>query len=87
MRPRATTSCCAATGCRPTISAVVLDDAAQGVTTIVRGVDLLDSTAAHVHLQGVLGVPTPAYWHLPIVVNDAGPEAFEADWSRAGIGR
>ncbi len=52
--------------------AVVLDDAAQGVTTIVRGVDLLDSTAAHVHLQGVLGVPTPAYWHLPIVVNERG---------------
>jgi glutamyl-Q tRNA(Asp) synthetase len=52
--------------------AVVLDDAAQGVTTIVRGMDLLDSTAAHVHLQGVLGVPTPTYWHLPIVVNAQG---------------
>jgi glutamyl-Q tRNA(Asp) synthetase len=39
--------------------AVVLDDAAQGVLSIVRGADLLDSTAAHVHLQGVLGVPTP----------------------------
>ncbi len=52
--------------------AVVLDDAAQGVTTVVRGVDLLDSTAAHVHLQGVLGVPTPAYWHLPIIVNEHG---------------
>jgi glutamyl-Q tRNA(Asp) synthetase len=52
--------------------AVVLDDAAQGVTTIVRGVDLLESTAAHVHLQGVLGVPTPAYWHLPIVVSAQG---------------
>jgi glutamyl-Q tRNA(Asp) synthetase len=35
-------------------------------------VDLLESTAAHVHLQGVLGVPTPAYWHLPIVVNAQG---------------
>ena len=52
--------------------AVVLDDAAQGVTTVVRGVDLLDSTAAHVHLQRTLGVPTPAYWHLPIVVNAEG---------------
>jgi glutamyl-Q tRNA(Asp) synthetase len=52
--------------------AAVLDDAAQGVTTIVRGVDLLESTAAHVHLQGVLGVPTPVYWHLPIVVNAQG---------------
>jgi len=52
--------------------AVVLDDAAQGVTTIVRGVDLLDSTAAHIHLQGVLGAPTPTYWHAPIVVNAQG---------------
>jgi glutamyl-Q tRNA(Asp) synthetase len=50
--------------------AVVLDDAAQGVTTIVRGVDLLDSTAAHVHLRGLLGLPPPRYYHLPVVVND-----------------
>ena len=52
--------------------AVVLDDAAQSVTTIVRGVDLLESTAAHVHLQRALGVQAPAYWHLPIVVNERG---------------
>jgi glutamyl-Q tRNA(Asp) synthetase len=52
--------------------AVVLDDAAQGVTAIVRGVDLLASTAAHVHLQQVLGLPTPTYWHLPVVVNADG---------------
>ena len=52
--------------------AVVLDDAEQGVTTIVRGVDLLDSTAAHVHLQGVLGLATPQYFHLPVVVNERG---------------
>jgi glutamyl-Q tRNA(Asp) synthetase len=52
--------------------AVVLDDAAQGVTTIVRGVDLLDSTAAHIHLQRTLGLPTPAYWHLPVLVNGEG---------------
>jgi glutamyl-Q tRNA(Asp) synthetase len=52
--------------------AVVLDDAAQGVTTIVRGVDLLDSTAAHVHLQSSLGLATPLYYHLPVVVNAQG---------------
>jgi glutamyl-Q tRNA(Asp) synthetase len=52
--------------------AVVLDDAEQGVTTVVRGVDLLDSTAAHVHLQGVLGLVTPRYYHLPVVVNERG---------------
>jgi hypothetical protein len=42
------------------------DDAEQGVTTIVRGVDLLDSTAAHVHLQRVLGLAMPKYYHLPV---------------------
>jgi glutamyl-Q tRNA(Asp) synthetase len=52
--------------------AVVLDDAEQGITTIVRGVDLLDSTAAHLHLQGVLGLATPRYYHLPVVVNERG---------------
>lgn len=50
--------------------AVVLDDAEQGVTDVVRGVDLLDSTAAHVHLQGVLGLTTPQYYHVPVVVNE-----------------
>ncbi len=49
----------------------VLDDAEQGVTTVVRGVDLLESTAVHVHLQTVLGLPTPQYFHLPVVVNES----------------
>jgi glutamyl-Q tRNA(Asp) synthetase len=35
-------------------------------------VDLLDSTAAHIHLQGVIGLPTPAYYHLPVLVNSRG---------------
>jgi glutamyl-Q tRNA(Asp) synthetase len=52
--------------------AVVIDDAFQGVTSVVRGVDLLDSTAAHIHLQRTLGAPTPAYWHVPVVVNAGG---------------
>jgi glutamyl-Q tRNA(Asp) synthetase len=52
--------------------AVVLDDAAQGVTCVVRGVDLLDATAAHVHLQRTLGLPSPRYLHAPVVVNSAG---------------
>jgi glutamyl-Q tRNA(Asp) synthetase len=52
--------------------AVVLDDAAQGVTAIVRGVDLLGSTCVHLHLQRTLGVLTPAYWHTPVVVNASG---------------
>lgn len=52
--------------------AVVADDAEQHVTTVVRGIDLLDSTATHVHLQGVLGLPTPRYFHVPVVVNALG---------------
>jgi glutamyl-Q tRNA(Asp) synthetase len=49
--------------------AAVLDDAEQGITTVVRGVDLLESTLAHVHLQAVLGLERPKYFHLPVVVN------------------
>lgn len=52
--------------------AVVVDDAAAGITHIVRGADLLDSTARQIHLQQVLGYPTPRYAHLPVVVNQAG---------------
>jgi glutamyl-Q tRNA(Asp) synthetase len=52
--------------------AVVVDDADQGITTIVRGVDLLESTPIHVHLQRALGLPTPQYLHLPVVTNAAG---------------
>jgi glutamyl-Q tRNA(Asp) synthetase len=52
--------------------AVVVDDAAQGVTSVVRGVDLLESTAAHVYLQRLLGLPGPRYFHVPIAVNAAG---------------
>jgi glutamyl-Q tRNA(Asp) synthetase len=52
--------------------AVVIDDALQGVTDIVRGTDLLDSTPAHLHLQQALSLPSPVYWHLPVVVNAQG---------------
>ncbi len=52
--------------------AVVVDDAAQGITDVVRGADLLDSTARQVHLQRLLGVPTPRYLHVPVAVDAAG---------------
>jgi glutamyl-Q tRNA(Asp) synthetase len=52
--------------------AVVVDDAAQGVNAVVRGVDLLDSTARQMWLQQCLGLPTPSYAHLPVVVNAFG---------------
>lgn len=52
--------------------AVVVDDADQGVTEVVRGTDLLDSTPRQIHLQRLLGVPAPAHLHLPIAVDATG---------------
>jgi glutamyl-Q tRNA(Asp) synthetase len=52
--------------------AVVVDDAAQGITDVVRGADLLDSTARQIHLQRLLGVPTPRYLHVPVAVTPSG---------------
>lgn len=52
--------------------AVVVDDAFQGVTHVVRGVDLLWNTPRQIYLQRLLGVPTPAYAHVPLVTNAAG---------------
>jgi glutamyl-Q tRNA(Asp) synthetase len=52
--------------------AVVVDDADAGITHIVRGADLLDSTARQIYLQRCLGVATPAYLHVPVVANSAG---------------
>jgi len=52
--------------------AVVVDDAYQGVTGIIRGADLLDSTPRQIHLQKLLGYPTPRYRHVSLVVNEKG---------------
>jgi glutamyl-Q tRNA(Asp) synthetase len=52
--------------------AVVVDDAAQGITHVVRGSDLLASTPRQIWLQRLLGLATPAYMHLPVAVNAAG---------------
>ena len=52
--------------------AVVVDDARQGVTDIVRGADLLHSTTRQIYLQQCLGLPTPSYAHIPLVVNAEG---------------
>jgi glutamyl-Q tRNA(Asp) synthetase len=52
--------------------AVVVDDADQQVTDIVRGADLLESTARQIYLQRLLGITTPRYLHVPVVVNELG---------------
>ncbi len=52
--------------------AVVVDDAWQGVTEVVRGADLLDSTPRQIHLQRLLGLPQPRYLHTPLVLGADG---------------
>lgn len=52
--------------------AVVLDDAWQGVTDVVRGADLLDSTPRQLYLQELLGLPQPRYLHVPLIVQEDG---------------
>jgi glutamyl-Q tRNA(Asp) synthetase len=52
--------------------AVVVDDADQGITHVVRGEDLADNTPRQIHLQRLLGLPTPAYLHTPLVLDAQG---------------
>jgi glutamyl-Q tRNA(Asp) synthetase len=59
--------------------AVVVDDAAQGVTQVVRGADLLDSTARQIALQRALDLPTPDYAHLPLILGPDGKKLGKRD--------
>lgn len=52
--------------------AVVIDDAFQNVTDVVRGADLLDSTPRQIHLQRLLGMDTPNYFHIPLLLDKQG---------------
>ena len=52
--------------------AVVVDDAEQAITDVVRGADLLDNTPRQIFLQRALGLPTPRYLHVPLVLTAAG---------------
>lgn len=63
--------------------AVVADDADQGVTHIVRGADLLDSTPRQIFLQRCLGLHTPTYAHLPVAVNAQGEKLSKQTQAKA----
>lgn len=63
--------------------AVVVDDAEQGVTDVVRGADLIDSTARQIHLQRLLGYPQPRYLHVPVAVNANGEKLSKQSGARA----
>ena len=59
--------------------AVVVDDADQGITDVVRGADLLDSTPRQILLQRALDLPTPRYAHLPLVLGPDGRKLSKSD--------
>lgn len=63
--------------------AVVVDDAEQQVTDVVRGTDLIDSTARQIYLQRLLGVATPRYMHVPVVVNSDGEKLSKQTGAQA----
>jgi glutamyl-Q tRNA(Asp) synthetase len=63
--------------------AVVVDDADAGITHIVRGADLMDSTARQIYLQSRLGVRTPEYLHVPVVTNDQGEKLSKQNGAMA----
>lgn len=63
--------------------AVVVDDADQGITDVVRGADLLESTPRQIYLQHLLDVPTPRYLHVPVVTNTAGEKLSKQTGARA----
>jgi glutamyl-Q tRNA(Asp) synthetase len=62
--------------------AVVADDFDQGITEVVRGIDLLDSTPRQIHLQNRLGFTSPAYRHIPVALNDQGQKLSKLTGAR-----
>jgi glutamyl-Q tRNA(Asp) synthetase len=63
--------------------AVVVDDAAQGITHVVRGEDLADNTPRQILLQRALGLPTPSYLHTPLVRDASGEKLSKQNGAKA----
>lgn len=63
--------------------AVVVDDGVQGITDIVRGIDLLDSTPRQLYLQRCLVLPTPVYAHIPVIINASGQKLGKQQYAAA----
>jgi glutamyl-Q tRNA(Asp) synthetase len=63
--------------------AVVVDDAAQRITHVVRGEDLADNTARQIHLQRLLGLPTPRYLHTPLLRDARGEKLSKSNGAEA----
>ncbi len=62
---------------------VILDDAAQGITHVIRGQDLFEATQIHVALQMLLGLKQPRYFHHPLIRDEAGKRLAKRDDARA----
>ena len=63
--------------------AVVVDDAFQGITHVTRGEDLLRVTAIHRVLQALLELPTPVYYHHPLISDETGKRLAKRDDARS----
>ncbi|MEX2367370.1 MAG: tRNA glutamyl-Q(34) synthetase GluQRS, partial [Pseudohongiellaceae bacterium] len=67
--------------------AVVMDDAWQGISHVIRGIDLLDSSPRQLYLQQVLGLASPVYGHIPVIVNQQGQKLSKQHFAKPVDGR